>query len=922
MATNGTTGNDTLTGTTGADTIYGFAGNDSISGDDGNDYLDSGDGNDSVDGGAGHDTIYGGTGTDTLIGGDGNDQLSKYFQDGNSWFSGGAGDDTIWGGSGNDTIDGGLGNDSWLEGHAGNDSISGGDGNDKLYGDEGNDTLTAGAGLDELYGGDGDDTLDGGSGNDSLTGGAGNDLIYGGAGDDKINYVDESGKDTVYGGDGNDFVSFSSLTGNKVIFGESGNDSVYGGVGSDSIDGGIGDDVLTGGDGNDTLTGGAGLNALYGGDGNDVYYISSDTTYIYDSAGTDTAYVSASFVKVPSSIENVIYTNGAQALPYWISALLPDKTAGKYYTTLLGDLKTFGYIFPTALPSYDTKADHANGYTVFTPVQQVRTVTALTYISSLLDLQFNKVTNVAALNTLSFASNIQTVSAGYAIYPAKDFVGSDVFLNSAAYNITLEDGKYGALTLIHEIGHALGLEHPFASAQADGAENPPHLTGVEESTTWTVMSYIQSPSQYYLQYSPLDIAALQYLYGPSKTARTGNDAYQIAAGSSNFIWDGAGTDAIDVSSANQAATIYLAPGYQGYLGSSKSDKITAAGQVSVNFGTVIENLIGSNYNDKLFGNEVGNKIEGGSGNDLIEGLAGTDSLMGDTGNDHIDGGTGNDTLDGGAGNDTIYGGDGNDTFDWNNSNRSGNDIFYGGVGDDEFVLDSANDTVIEYTNEGIDAIWVAFSYSIATQLNIEYIFGFGSSNLNLIGNKNDNIFKGGAGTDTAGFAGNRTNYTISKVSTGWTVSSTAEGVDTLTNIERLKFADTAIALDTSGVGGQAYRVYKAAFNRTPDLGGLGFWISGMDGGVSLNTVAQGFVNSAEFKSVYGASPTNAQIVTRFYDNVLGRAAESGGYNYWLGVLNSGQGSVAGVLASFSESPENQAALIGVIGNGFQYTPFT
>jgi hypothetical protein len=146
-------------------------------------------------------------------------------------------------------------------------------------------------------------------------------------------------------------------------------------------------------------------------------------------------------------------------------------------------------------------------------------------------------------------------------------------------------------------------------------------------------------------------------------------------------------------------------------------------------------------------------------------------------------------------------------------------------------------------------------------------------------------------------------------------------VDTLADIERLKFADTAIAYDTSGVGGQTYRVYKAAFNRTPDLGGLGFWISGMDGGVSLNGVAQGFVNSAEFKSVYGASPTKAQIVTRFYDNVLGRAADSGGYNYWLGILDSGQASVAGLLASFSESPENQAAVIGVIGNGIPYTPF-
>jgi hypothetical protein len=181
---------------------------------------------------------------------------------------------------------------------------------------------------------------------------------------------------------------------------------------------------------------------------------------------------------------------------------------------------------------------------------------------------------------------------------------------------------------------------------------------------------------------------------------------------------------------------------------------------------------------------------------------------------------------------------------------------------------------------------------------------------------------GGAGIDTLVYTSNSTTVVISKSGGNTVVTNTATGeVDTLINVERLKFADTAIALDTSGVGGQAYRVYKAAFNRTPDLGGLGFWISGMDGGVSLNTVGQGFVNSAEFKAVYGTSPTNAQIVTRFYDNVLGRAADSGGYNYWLGVLNSGGGSVAGVLAAFSESSENQAGVIGVIGNGFAYTPF-
>jgi hypothetical protein len=145
----------------------------------------------------------------------------------------------------------------------------------------------------------------------------------------------------------------------------------------------------------------------------------------------------------------------------------------------------------------------------------------------------------------------------------------------------------------------------------------------------------------------------------------------------------------------------------------------------------------------------------------------------------------------------------------------------------------------------------------------------------------------------------------------------------LSNEQRLKFTDTSIALDTGAgeTAGQAYRVYQAAFNRTPDAGGLGYWINSMDNGTSLNAVAAGFVASAEFKAVYGENPTNSQIVAKLYDNVLHRPGETAGVNFWVGELDSHRRTVADVLAGFSESPENQAGLIGVIGNGFTYTPY-
>ena len=635
---------------------------------------------------------------------------------------------------------------------------------------------------------------------------------------DTSKYNTDNNLNIIYGTSAGEKITGNNL--NDSIIGYGGNDLIFGLTGDDIIDGGLGDNILDGGTGNDQM---------YGSTGNDTYYVDSKQDFIKDEGGIDTVYVSFDFVKIPKNIEKVIYTGGALGLPYWLDALLPDDAAGLYPLTLLGGSKIMSYVFPTSRPTYYTSTEDTTGWKAFTPAQQSRAKEALAYISSVIGINFVQSSASDALNTISFGNNNQILSnsSGYALYPSEISNGSDLFLDNSSIspdNVNLQDGTYGALTLIHELGHALGIKHPGNYNAGGGGTEAPYLSSVEDTTTWTVMSYTDYPAQYYLQYSPLDIAALQYLYGPCPTARTGDDIYQVSATTSNFIWDGAGTDTLTLTNVSQGATVYLTPGYWGYVG-AKSSLITSSGQVTVNFGTVIEQLVGSAQTDYLYGNEVNNTIDGGAGNDLIEGWDGDDSLIG---------GQGNNTLAGGFGND---------------------------------------------------------------------------------------ILNGGSGTDAAKYSANRTNYTISKTSTGWTVSSTAEGVDTLTNVERLKFADTAIAFDTSGVGGQAYRVYKAAFNRTPDVGGLGFWISGMDGGVSLNAVAQGFVNSAEFKTVYGASPTNAQIVTRFYDNVLGRAADSGGYNFWLDNLDSGQASVAGMLASFSESSENQAAVIGVIENGILYTPY-
>jgi hypothetical protein len=145
----------------------------------------------------------------------------------------------------------------------------------------------------------------------------------------------------------------------------------------------------------------------------------------------------------------------------------------------------------------------------------------------------------------------------------------------------------------------------------------------------------------------------------------------------------------------------------------------------------------------------------------------------------------------------------------------------------------------------------------------------------------------------------------------------------LVNVERVVLStgeagDEALAFDANGAAGQAYRLYAAAFDRVPDEYGLGFWINRLDLGVSLDTVANAFVASAEFKSLYGAAPGNADLVASFYANVLHRTPDATGQAFWTGLLDRHVLSVADVLIQFSESAENVAALTGVMQNGIHY----
>jgi len=180
---------------------------------------------------------------------------------------------------------------------------------------------------------------------------------------------------------------------------------------------------------------------------------------------------------------------------------------------------------------------------------------------------------------------------------------------------------------------------------------------------------------------------------------------------------------------------------------------------------------------------------------------------------------------------------------------------------------------------------------------------------------------GDAGFDIARFGGSVNDYTITRTNWRHEVKAKDGAVSYLHDIEHLQFADAEVTFDTDGIAAQAYRIYQAAFDRKPDLAGLGFWISRMEAGVSLDQVAHSFVDSLEFKAVFGANPSNAQLVDKMYQHVLHREPEAEGREYWLDKLDNAIVSRAETLKFFSKSAENQDALIGIIGHGIAYTPY-
>lgn len=195
----------------------------------------------------------------------------------------------------------------------------------------------------------------------------------------------------------------------------------------------------------------------------------------------------------------------------------------------------------------------------------------------------------------------------------------------------------------------------------------------------------------------------------------------------------------------------------------------------------------------------------------------------------------------------------------------------------------------------------------------------GAGNDRLDGGVGNDEIVGGLGTDTVIYHGLRANYSVVESAGAYVVTDIVgrDGTDQVTQVERLQFGNITIATDVEGTAGQAYRLYQAAFNRLPDMAGLGYWTHVMDEGLSADGAAQFFVESSEFSNLYGPAVSSSQFIDLLYQNVLHRVPDQSGADFWNTAIHGGL-TRAQALAYFSDSPENHANLVGVMQNGWEF----
>jgi len=323
---------------------------------------------------------------------------------------------------------------------------------------------------------------------------------------------------------------------------------------------------------------------------------------------------------------------------YRIDVLLEDASYRWNNPNPLQSSVTVTYSFMKAAPSY-AEAEDRTGFSEFTNAQKTATRQILAQIEQNFNITFKEVTDSAtSYGQIRLGNNDQgSTSSGYAFLPDSgtgDQAGDLYINNKDPDNLAgIVPGSYAYATLVHEIGHTLGLKHPgnYNAGEVASTIKGNYLVKTEDTIANTIMSYVDvTQLQQRDFFGRYDFLALQYLYG-SRAINTGNNTYTYANSAGltlQIINDSGGTDTIDVSACTVAASIDLRDGAFSSIGRLDDRFGTAArNNLSLAYGTVIENVVGTASADTIVGNASDNNLKGGGGSDNLDGGAGLDTAV-------------------------------------------------------------------------------------------------------------------------------------------------------------------------------------------------------------------------------------------------------------------------------------------------------
>lgn len=513
-------------------------------------------------------------------------------------------------------------------------------------------------------------------------------------------------------------------------------------------------------------------------------------------------------------------------------------------------------------------------------------------------------------------------STAWAYLPSSASFGGDVWIGTANFNANPVQGNYAYMTILHEIGHALGLGHPHQATTLGLGNAVPEVSeglcpccggaphgqitdsmaaatylsvGTFDAMPWSVMSYSSHlGANINLGYTneifgyaqtPMarDIAAIQHLYGANYNTRSGDTVYQWSETTGEkfingvgqgrpgankvfeTVWDGGGNDTFNLSNFSTNLTINLQPGGWTDFGNSQIARLgnghTAPGNVAVAH------------------------LHEGDARAYIE------NAIGGKGHDQIMGNAADNVLVGGAGNDTIKG-------------IGGKNILIGDSLGNELTLVGLNLAhAVKVALPRVDA--PGNDLLIGGAGNDIFIPGFGK-----------NVVQGGGGSNTLILALSFDELTISKSTTDMIFIVHDRGSVEATGIDMLALSDGIFSLagpldqpESNQYVDEITLLYRASLGRDLDAGGLEFWVGALQDGQELDWMALALMDSAEFTARFGSLDTLTvqEFIDVLYLNVLGRLGQENEVEWWAESMENGN-SHSKVLQSFAFSDENRVSL--------------